>query len=106
MPVSSESEKPEGGRESLRRLHVRIQGRVQGVNFRYATRARAMELGLTGWVRNLPDGRVEATFEGKDKDLQAVLGWCRKGPPSARVEDVEVSWYMAQATFHGFAVKS
>jgi acylphosphatase len=70
--------------------HVLVSGRVQGVGFRWHTRARAQELGLVGWVANLPDGRVEAWLEGEPAALEAMLAWLAKGPPGARVTNVEV----------------
>jgi len=73
-----------------KRIRVRIDGRVQGVCFRAATRSRALELGLGGWVRNLRDGRVEALFEGPADGVDEMLLWCRKGPPLASVSSVEV----------------
>lgn len=73
------------------RWDVRISGRVQGVWFRASTREEALRRGLDGWVRNLPDGRVEAVFEGDERALEAMLAWCRIGPPGARVDVVEVS---------------
>lgn len=102
MPEEGKSEQ---GPEPGRRLHVLISGRVQGVNFRYATRAAALELGLRGWVRNLRDGNVEAVFEGEEAALKLVLEWCRRGPPAARVEDVEVTWEPAQGQAPGFSVR-
>jgi acylphosphatase len=74
------------------RLHVLIEGRVQGVFFRAATRDEARKWGLKGWVRNLPDGRVEAMFEGDKRVLEIMLAWCRQGPPYAHVDRVEVDW--------------
>ncbi len=74
------------------RLHVTISGRVQGVFFRAATRDEARARGLKGWVRNLPDGRVEALFEGDRRLLENMLIWCKKGPPFAHVTRVEVEW--------------
>jgi acylphosphatase len=65
---------------------------VQGVGFRYQTRSRAQSLGLAGFVANLPDGSVEAAFEGDDEPVESMVEWCRHGPRGARVEDVEVSW--------------
>ena len=73
------------------RLEARIGGRVQGVWFRAATRDEARRRGLHGWVRNLPDGRVEAVFEGEETALEGMLAWCRTGPPGARVEAVETT---------------
>ena len=72
-------------------VHALIRGRVQRVGFRYHTRARARELGVCGWVRNLEDGRVEALLEGEQPAVDALLAWLRHGPVGARVEAVEVS---------------
>ena len=76
--------------ERLRR-RVRIHGRVQGVWFRGATEQTARALGLDGWVRNCADGCVEAVFEGPAAALDAALAFCRRGPPAARVERIEVA---------------
>jgi acylphosphatase len=73
-------------------LRVRVSGRVQGVFFRDTTRRRALDLGLSGWVRNLPDGRVEALFCGPRVACEAALAFVRSGPPSARVDGVEIEW--------------
>jgi len=70
--------------------HVLVSGRVQGVGFRWHTRSRASELGLAGWVRNLPDGRVEAWLEGEEGAVRTMLAWLAHGPPAARVRGVEV----------------
>lgn len=67
-----------------------VRGRVQGVAFRHFTRERARELGLAGWVRNLPDGSVEVFLEGRAEALSAMLAWLHQGPPAARVESVEL----------------
>jgi acylphosphatase len=77
---------------SAERAHVVIRGRVQGVFFRVETRDRARSLGLSGWVRNTPNGTVEAVFEGDRGRIESMLAWCRRGPAMARVDDVEVSW--------------
>lgn len=71
-----------------RRVRVLISGRVQGVFFRDSTRERAEALGLSGWVRNLPDGRVEAVFEGDGDRVDEMISWCNEGPPDADVRDV------------------
>ena len=71
------------------RRHVYVSGMVQGVFFRYETRERARARGLAGWVRNLPDGRVEAVFEGPERDVDGMVEWCRNGPRGASVTDVE-----------------
>ena len=80
-----------GMREERLRRRVQVYGRVQGVWFRGATERRARVLGLAGWVRNRPDGSVEAVFEGSRSAVDAALAFCREGPPGARVERVEVS---------------
>jgi acylphosphatase len=72
------------------RMRVRVRGRVQGVFFRAEARARAESLGLAGWIRNLPDGRVEAVFEGEDECVESMVEWCRRGPAGAEVDAVEV----------------
>jgi acylphosphatase len=76
----------------MARLHVLIEGRVQGVFFRASTRDEARARGLAGWARNLPDGRVEALFEGDKRVVENMLAWCRKGPPYAYVSRVEEEW--------------
>jgi acylphosphatase len=70
---------------------VRVYGLVQGVYYRAETQQRAGAAGVAGWVRNLPDGSVEAVFEGADSAVEALIVWCRHGPRGARVETVEVS---------------
>lgn len=74
---------------SERSYHVLVTGRVQGVFYRAATRERANELGVSGWVRNLPDGRVEARVEGDPGAVEDLLAWMRQGPPSAVVDELE-----------------
>ncbi|MEO8476318.1 MAG: acylphosphatase [Actinomycetota bacterium] len=71
--------------EARRRVHVIASGRVQGVFYRATCIERARALGLGGWVRNLVDGRVEAAFEGPPDDVEAIVAWCRQGPPRATV---------------------
>jgi acylphosphatase len=75
----------------MQRRRVTIGGRVQGVFFRASCAAEARRRGLSGWVRNLPDGRVEAVFEGDDDDVSAMVDWCGGGPPDAVVESAESS---------------
>ena len=72
------------------RRRVLVSGRVQGVWFRDACRREAQARGLGGWVRNLPDGRVEAVFEGAPEAVDVVVAWCHRGPQRARVARVEV----------------
>jgi acylphosphatase len=86
-------------------LHVLISGRVQGVFFRAATREHASQLGLRGWVRNLPDGRVEALFEGGEEHLAEMLDWCHRGPPGSLPEEVRSRWEKAKGEFTCFRIR-
>lgn len=72
------------------RVHVFVEGRVQGVWFRETTRRQAERLGVNGWVRNLPDGRVEAVYEGERQAVEELLAWTHRGPEYARVARVEI----------------
>jgi len=85
-------------------MHVVISGRVQGVFFRAYTRETAMTLNLTGWVRNLYDGSVEAVFEGGDTNVQSMLEWCKKGPPHAVVRHVDASEEPYTGEFRDFRI--
>jgi acylphosphatase len=76
---------------SRKRVRVQVRGRVQGVFFRVEARSRAESLRLGGWVRNLPDGSVEAVFEGDEERVQSMVHWCRRGPRGAVVESVETA---------------
>jgi len=87
------------------RAHVFISGRVQGVFFRAHTQEKAFELGVKGWVRNLPDGRVEAVFEGDEDAVKKIIDWCHVGPPAARVDDVEVIWEEYKGEFDSFSIR-
>ncbi len=73
-----------------KRKHVTITGLVQGVFFRSSMREMARELGIKGWVKNDPQGRVEAVVEGDEDALEKMIAWCHKGPGAARVESVDV----------------
>lgn len=87
------------------RVKVLIDGRVQGVSFRYYAQRRAAELELTGFVRNLSDGRVEVVFEGEKAAAAAMLKWCESGPPSARVDSLAVRYEEPEGRFSGFNVR-
>lgn len=78
----------EMARDERARLALRIEGKVQGVYFRVSARDEARRLGLTGWVRNTPDGSVSAEVQGNPAPLQAFVAWCHKGPPAANVTAV------------------
>ncbi len=86
------------------RAHVQLEGFVQGVFFRDATRRRARELGLTGWVRNLPNGRVEAVFEGEEPAVEAAVAFVREGPPHAQVRYIDVGYGVYTGEFPDFRV--
>lgn len=86
-------------------LHVWVEGRVQGVFFRDYTRRKALELGLRGWVRNLPDGRVEAVFQGQREACEEALAFVRIGPPAAVVKKVEHKWEKSAPSYEGFEIR-
>ena len=88
----------------MKRIHVIIAGRVQGVFFRAYTRETAAALKLGGWVRNLSDGSVEALFEGDDKAVESMLEWCRKGPPHAVVKHVDANEEPYSGEFRDFRI--
>ena len=88
-----------------KRAHVTISGRVQGVNFRYYTLQQAIGLGVEGWVRNLPDGRVEAVFEGDEAAVDQILAWCQMGPRSARVDEVQTLWEAYSGEYGAFRIR-
>jgi acylphosphatase len=75
----------------VRRVRARIRGRVQGVFFRAEARARAESFGLTGWIRNEPDGSVAAVFQGDPERVESMVEWSRRGPRGALVDEVEVA---------------
>ncbi len=87
------------------RLSVVIAGLVQGVGFRHAAMKQAKSLGLTGWVRNLRDGRVEGLFEGDRDSLTRMLQWCERGPALSRVETVKSDWQPGTGEFQGFEIR-
>ena len=87
------------------RAHVIVHGLVQGVWFRASTKDEAARIGVGGWVRNLPDGTVEAVFEGEKKKVEVAVGWCHKGPPGARVTSVDVTWGPSRNEFSRFDVR-
>jgi len=86
------------------RAHLVVTGMVQGVAYRASACSEAERLGLSGWVRNLPDGGVEALAEGPRARVEALVAWCWRGPPLARVSDVAVTWSAAQGDLSGFRI--
>jgi acylphosphatase len=94
-----------GGYSVKKRAHVLVSGRVQGVFFRANTRYWALKHGVRGWVRNLPDGRVEAVFEGEEEDVKKVIELCRKGPPGAFVKRLDLHWSDYLGEFNDFEIR-
>lgn len=88
----------------MKRLALKISGRVQGVFFRHSARLRAEELGLTGRARNESDGSLTIVAEGEKSALEKFLEWCRKGPPLAQVDDIQVEWREARGEFKRFEI--
>ncbi len=86
------------------RASIKVSGIVQGVYFRYSTKQKADQLGLTGTVRNLIDGSVAIVCEGEEKDVNALIDWSKQGPPGARVDTAEVVRETATGTFKTFSV--
>jgi len=87
------------------RAHVFVSGRVQGVFFRSEARYEAKRRGVSGWVRNLPDDRVEAVFEGEEENVQKILDFCRRGPPGAKVTQTDVTWESYRGEFRDFEIR-
>lgn len=87
------------------RAHVVVSGVVQGVFFRANTQERAQALGLGGWVRNTPEGGVEAVFEGDKEKIEQAIAFCRQGPRGASVEDIKVTWEDYKGEFGGFEIR-
>ncbi|MDP4007535.1 MAG: acylphosphatase [bacterium] len=87
------------------RFHLLISGRVQGVLFRQHARAKALELGLTGWAKNLLDSKVEIVIEGEKANIEEFLKWAKQGPQLARVENVEIGKEGYTGEFEGFVIR-
>jgi acylphosphatase len=88
----------------LARVHLFVTGLVQGVAFRQSAVFEAERLGIDGWVKNLPDGRVEARAEGERSKLEVFARWCEHGPTGARVEWADVEWGPAMGVAKGFRI--
>jgi len=84
--------------------HVFISGFVQGIGFRQFILRQAQDLRLTGWVRNIPDGRVEAIFQGQKEKMKEMIALCRKGPFLAEVRGIEVRWEEGKGKFEDFEI--
>ena len=89
----------------LKRMHALVDGHVQGVGFRYFVVEQAQELNLTGWVRNLTDGKVEVTAEGNSSDLDSFISRLNEGPRGSHVLEVVIDWLPAEGTFTLFSIK-
>ncbi len=87
------------------RAHIFVSGRVQGVFFRESARKKAKDLGVSGWVRNLADGRVEAVFEGEKEKIERMTKWAKKGPLISIVDNIDIVWEEYQAEFNDFEIK-
>jgi len=88
----------------MERVHIWVSGKVQGVWYRATTVEEAKKLGLTGWVRNLPDGRVQIVAEGPRESLERLIAWCHEGPPLAVVDEVKVVWEPYTGEFANFSI--
>jgi acylphosphatase len=88
----------------LKQAHLTVRGRVQGVFFRASAQREAKRLGLTGWVRNRPDGAVELCVEGEEEELKEMLAWANRGPSAARVEKVDIRWRSYVGDFAEFRI--
>jgi acylphosphatase len=86
------------------RAHVFVNGQVQGIFFRQSTKEKARENGVTGWVQNLPDGRVEAVFEGEEDAVKSLVDYCKKGPSGALITDVDVEFEKFVGEFRNFGI--
>jgi acylphosphatase len=87
------------------RAHVWVNGRVQGVFFRSETQEEARKRGVKGWVRNLPDGRVEAVFEGEETLVNELIEFCKRGPPGAKVTSIKVVMENYTGEFKDFVIR-
>jgi acylphosphatase len=88
----------------LKQVHLHVRGRVQGVYFRASTQREAKRIGLSGWVKNRPDGAVEVLAEGEEEGLKELIAWAQKGPSAARVERVDVRWRGFVGDFPDFRI--
>jgi acylphosphatase len=87
------------------KVELTVRGRVQGVFYRQSTVETANRLGLTGWVKNCPDGSVAAVFEGERAAVGQAIAWCRQGPPAAEVTDLKETWLDFEGEFSSFEVR-
>jgi acylphosphatase len=102
--MSLSEELPQGEAMKIR-AHMFARGRVQGVFYRSEAMYEARRHHVNGWIRNLPDDRVEAVFEGEEQDVKQLVEFCKRGPPSARVEATEVAWEPYTGEFKDFEIR-
>lgn len=88
----------------MTQAHLLISGSVQGIGYRYFIRSNARRLGLAGWVRNNPDGAVEALLQGEKEIIEQMIILCKKGPFLAEVKQVVIDWQNAQEVLHDFTI--
>jgi acylphosphatase len=95
------------GKQKMEYLRARVivHGNVQGVFFRASTRDESIRIGVGGWVRNLPDGTVQALFEGEKKKVETIIGWCHVGPPGAQVSKVDIFWEPYGGEYQHFEIR-
>jgi len=89
---------------ALKQLQLMVRGRVQGVYFRASTQREARRLGLSGWVRNRPDGSIEILAEGEEVAIRELYGWAQKGPSAARVDRVDARWRSFTGDYPDFRI--
>lgn len=89
----------------MKATHIIVKGRVQGVFFRDYTRRQALQLNLTGWVRNLRDGTVEAILSGSEKNISSMLEWLKEGSPHSRVDSLQIEEIEVDDTYTSFEVR-
>lgn len=86
------------------RVHIFVSGQVQGVCFRGDTQQIARELGITGWVKNLPDRKVEIIAEGEKEKVKQMVDWVKQGPPAAQVNNIDIEWQEYKGEFKDFYI--
>ncbi|MFC1663573.1 acylphosphatase [Patescibacteria group bacterium] len=96
---------PELSKEKFKRAHIFVIGKVQGVFFRLNTEERAKKLGITGWIKNLEDGRIEAIFEGKKESVEKIIKWTKMGPLTAKVNKADIKWQEYKDEFKDFEIR-
>jgi len=88
------------------RIHLFVSGRVQGISFRWRTRHKAQQIKVLGWVKNLPDGRVEMILEGERERIEELIEWVRKEPFLVKVDNLEKKWEEYQGEFSDFEIRT